>query len=70
MSVADIVILAIVAIVFVLCVRSFIKGQQKGECSDCSAGGSCNASKTGHCNDAQHLVAQASAAAKAYEAKK
>lgn len=70
MGIADICVVLVVLAIFAFCVRSMIKGQKEGECSDCSAGGSCNASKTGHCNDAQHLVAQAAAAAKAYEAKK
>lgn len=71
MSLADIIILAIVAAIFIFCVYRIVKGQQEGECSDCSAGGSCGAHKgSGKCQQSDALLAQAAAAAKAYEDKK
>ena len=69
MSAADIIVVAVVASVFALCVRSIVKSQKSGECADCASGGSCSAHKGGgHCKESAKLMANAAAAVSRYEA--
>lgn len=70
MGITDVLVIAAVAVVFVLCVRSIVRSQKSGECADCASGGSCNANKTGHCHESAKLMADAAAAAARYEAEK
>lgn len=70
MGITDVLVIAAVAVVFVLCVRSIVRSQKSGECADCASGGSCNAHKTGHCRESAKLMADAAAAAARYEAEK
>lgn len=71
MSLADIVIIAAVAAIFVFCVYKMVHSTMEGECVDCSSSGSCNAkSNGGHCQNSEELLAKASEAAKNYENKK
>lgn len=70
MGITDVLVIAAVAVVFVLCVRSIVRSQRAGECADCASGGSCNANKTGHCHESAKLMADAAAAAARYEAEK
>lgn len=70
MGITDVLVIAAVAVVFVLCVRSIVRSQKSGECADCASGGSCNVNKTGHCHESAKLMADAAAAAARYEAEK
>jgi len=62
--VINIIIVAAVAAVFILCVRSIMS--RDGECADCSSGSTCSARATGkgHCQVAQDMVAKADEAFK------
>lgn len=69
MGVTDIIVIAVVAIVFALCVSSIVKSQKSGECADCASGGSCGAHRgQGHCKESAKLMANAAAAVSRYEA--
>ncbi len=70
MGPVDFAVIAVVAVVFALCVRAIVRSQRAGECADCASGGSCNAHKTGHCHESAKLMADAAAAAARYEADK
>ena len=53
----NVIIVAAVAAVLFLCVRSIVKGD--GECSDCASGSTCTARATGkgHCEVSQGMMA-------------
>lgn len=70
MGITDVLVIAAVAVAFVLCVRSIVRSRKSGECADCASGGSCNAHKTGHCRESAKLMADAAAAAARFDAEK
>lgn len=70
MGITDVLVIAAVAVVFVLCVRAIVRSQRTGECADCATGGSCDAHRTGHCHESAKLMADAAAAAARFDAEK
>ena len=59
MSPVDVIVVAAVAVVFALCVRAIVRSQRAGECADCATGGSCDAHRTGQCQESAELRADA-----------
>ena len=70
MSISDIVILAVVLTIALLCVRSIIRANKAGECGGCALEGGCSAHGTGHCEISEALVARADAAVAKFEAER
>ncbi len=65
MSIADVVILAVVVVLCVLAFRSFLRSEKDG-CSDCGSASTCSAAHgQGTCKVADDMVARADAALKA-----
>ena len=68
MNASDIIIGLVVLVAFVLCVRAVIRNNKEGECADCAMGSSCDVHDSGHCMEAEKLMAAADAAANKYAA--
>lgn len=70
MSVSDIVIVASVAVIVFLCVRSVHRANKEGECGTCALESTCTVHDTGRCKLSDDIMARADAAVANYEAKK
>ena len=68
MSLADVLIVALVVAAVVVCVRSIVRSNRAGECADCAVGSSCTVHDSGRCEISHDIVTRAAQAADSYAA--